>query len=390
MLTHLLRQPSRISSDPAAGILPSFSLPADSGFSSIAAKPSINLTDFGHPSQLLPSDLFPGVSQSAFHSDFSVPTLWDATPFSWPAPFSQQPSGSIDDPSVQPHWDDFVSSLQPAPARTPSTGSGAGDFLNDGYGDEYSSSRFPSAPPSSTPEDDGWSSRGWSSSSSRPVSAAPPPTVFIDIEPWDDADWTSDDQFSEMFPVPEPDLDLVDEAPDMDAHFGWEWKLSGVKWSDPEVSSEVVEFPNGTQLTDKQKIYALHRVKGCPSQFPFYRKRTAFFVDLTDMQNLDLEMTVDNIIRDQDSHSWGGSSGARNHVGAHLPGSFFGLADDIKVACRRANPKCGGVSACESLDPAFLNEERRELDPEPELALQRHSHRWGTVRWVYLSAQVEH
>ncbi|KAJ6577128.1 hypothetical protein B0H10DRAFT_925369 [Mycena sp. CBHHK59/15] len=76
-------------------------------------------------------------------------------------------------------------------------------------------------------------------------------------------------------------------------------------------------------------------------------------------------MTVDNIIRDQDSHSWGGSSGGRNHVDAHLPGSFFGLADDIKVACRRANPKCGGVSACESLDPAFLNEERRELDPEP-------------------------
>ncbi|KAJ6536505.1 hypothetical protein B0H10DRAFT_2246340 [Mycena sp. CBHHK59/15] len=332
------RQPPHVSSDPAAGVLPSFALPTDSGFSSITAKPSINLTDFGHPSQLLPFDLIPGVSQSTFHSDFSVPALWDAAPFSSPAPFSQQPSGSIDDPSVQPHWDDFVSSLQPAPARTPSTGSGAGDFFNDGYGidllmadigDEYSSSRFPSAPPSSTPEDDGRSSR--------------PPTVFVEIEPWDDADWTSDDRSSEMFPVPEPDLDLVDEAPDMDARLGWEWKPSGVKWLDPEVSSEVVEFPNGTQLTDKQKIYALHRVKGCPSQFPFYRKRTAFF----------------------DSHSWGGSSGGRNHVDAHLPGSFFGLADDIKVACRRANPKCGGVSACESLDPAFLNEERRELDPEP-------------------------
>lgn len=104
---------------------------------------------------------------------------------------------------------------------------------------------------------------------------------------------------SEMFPIPEPDLDLVDEAPDMDARLGWEWKPSGVKWLDPDVSSEVVEFPNGTPLTDKQKIYALHRVKGCPSQFPFYRRRTAFFVDLTDMEDLDLEMTVDNIIRDQ-------------------------------------------------------------------------------------------
>ncbi|KAJ7263387.1 hypothetical protein C8J57DRAFT_1512889 [Mycena rebaudengoi] len=172
-----------------------------------------------------------------------------------------------------------------------------------------------------------------------------------------------------MFPIPEPDLDLVDEAPDMDARLGWEWKPSGVKWLDPDVSSEVVEFPNGTPLTDKQKIYALHRVKGCPSQFPFYRRRTAFFVDLTDMEDLDLEMTVDNIIRDQDSHSWGGSSGARNHVDAQLPGSLFGLGGDIKIACRRANPKCSGVSACVSLDSAFLHEERRELDPEPSRKL---------------------
>ncbi|KAJ7766550.1 hypothetical protein DFH07DRAFT_955310 [Mycena maculata] len=96
-----------------------------------------------------------------------------------------------------------------------------------------------------------------------------PPAIFVEIEPWDDADWTSDDRSSEMFPVPE--LDLANKASDMDARLGWEWKPPGVKWLDPE-------------------IYALHRVKGCPSQFPFYRKRTAFFVDLTDMQNLDLEM----------------------------------------------------------------------------------------------------
>ncbi|KAJ7465620.1 hypothetical protein FB451DRAFT_1487168 [Mycena latifolia] len=333
------RQPPRISSDPAAGVWSSFASPADSGFSSIAATPSFNLADSGYPTQLLPSDLFPGMSQSAFHANISAPALRDATPLSWPAQFSYQPSGSdSDDPSLKKNMPGLYS-LQPAPAPM---GSGAGDFFNDGYGidllmadygDEYGTSSRSSAPPSSVPDDDGSSSR------------------------------------SQMFPVPEPNLDLVDEAPDMDARLGWEWKPSGVKWLDPEVSSEVVEFPNETPLTDKQKIYALHRVKGCPSQFPFFRKRTAFLVNLTDMQNLDPEMTVDNIIRDQDSHSWGGSSGARNQVDAHLPGSFFGLSGDIKIACRRATPKCNGVSACESLDPDFLNEERRELDPEPSRKL---------------------
>ncbi|KAJ6535643.1 hypothetical protein B0H19DRAFT_1241095 [Mycena capillaripes] len=346
-------------SAPAPGVLPSFGFPstytlpiptlsiracahvapspANSGFSSIAAT-SINLADIGHPTPLLFPDLLPGASQPAFHSDFSSPASWDGVPFSWPTQFSQQPSETVYDPPVQPHWDDFVSSLQPAPARTPSTGSGAGDFY-DGYGIDLL------------------------------MADIGPPSISVEIGPWGSAGWISDDPSSEMFPGPEPDLDLVDEAPEIDARLGWEWKPSGGKWLDPEVSSEVVEFPNGTPLTDKQKIYALHRVKGCPSQFPFYRRRTAFFVDLTDMEDLDTEMTVDNIIRDQDSHSWGGSCGARNHVDAHLPGSFFGLGDDVKIACRRANPKCGGVSACESLDSAFLNEERRELDPEPSRKL---------------------
>lgn len=157
------------------------------------------------------------------------------------------------------------------------------------------------------------------------------------------------------------------------------------------MSSDVVEFPSGIPLTDKQKIYAVHRVKGCPSQFPFYPKRTAFLIDVTDINDLNPGKPVDSDIRDQvrdfftavslefrrptylplcyDSHSWGGSSGSRSQVDAHLPGSFFGLGDNVKIACRRANPKCRGVAACDSLDPAFLNEERCELDPEPSRKL---------------------
>ncbi|KAJ7817545.1 hypothetical protein B0H14DRAFT_3877466 [Mycena olivaceomarginata] len=222
-----------------------------------------------------------------------------------------------DDPSIQPDWDDLVSSFQPAAARTPSTGLSAGDLPNDSYdidllmaniSDEYSSSVFSSAPPSSIPEDDDWSSRGWSSSGSRPVSAAPssaysdargdrpvifthffgvscllslpsPPFVSVEIEQWDGTNWATTD-----LPCIEADVPLADEAPNMDARLGWDFKPSNVKWLDPDVSSEVAEFPQGTRLTEKNKIYAFHRVTGCPSQFPFFRQHTSFLINLTDVK----------------------------------------------------------------------------------------------------------
>ncbi|KAJ7258329.1 hypothetical protein C8J57DRAFT_1341667 [Mycena rebaudengoi] len=109
-------------STPAAGVLPSFGYPTDSDFSSVAAILSINHAAFCHPTPLLFSNLFTGAPQPAFQSDFSLPCL--------------QPSETVYDPLVQPHWNDFVSSLyspQPAPARPPSTGSSAGDFFNGGY-----------------------------------------------------------------------------------------------------------------------------------------------------------------------------------------------------------------------------------------------------------------
>ncbi|KAJ6611331.1 hypothetical protein B0H10DRAFT_2192985 [Mycena sp. CBHHK59/15] len=247
------------------------------------------------------------------------------------------------------------------------------------FSDSHPNSRFPSAAPSSIPDDNDWSSR-WSSSSSHPVSAAPSSvydnlgedsslSVSVEIGPWDYTGGDNEPSASISFPVPHSDVHVIDKAPDIDARLGWEWKPSNIKWLDPGVSSQVTDFPHGMKLTDKTKIYALHRVKGCPSQFPFFSKRTAYLVDLTEMSDLDPKMTVDDTLRDQDSHSWLGSTGARNAPDAHIPGSFFGLTDDIKVACRRAAPFCAGVSACEALDSAFLAEERRELDPEPSRKL---------------------
>ncbi|KAJ6554938.1 hypothetical protein DFH09DRAFT_1085201 [Mycena vulgaris] len=173
-------------------------------------------------------------------------------------------------------------------------------------------------------------------------------SVSVEIGPWDTGG-DNEPSASISFPVPHSDVHVIDEAPDIDARLGWEWKPSNIKWLDPGVSSQVTDFPHGMKLTDKTKIYALHRVKGCPSQFPFFSKRTAYLVDLTEMSDLDPEMTVDDTLP---------RSGARNAPDAHIPGSFFGLTDDIKVACRRAAPFCAGVSACEALDSAFLAEER--------------------------------
>ncbi|KAJ7734156.1 hypothetical protein DFH07DRAFT_780376 [Mycena maculata] len=185
-----------------------------------------------------------------------------------------------------------------------------------------------------------------------------PLSVSVEIGQWDGTEWVTAD-----LPCIESDVRPVDEAPDMDTRLGWDFKPSNINWLDPDVSSEVAEFPEGIRLTEKNKIYAFHRVTGCPSQFPFSRQRTGFLVNLTGM-NPDREVTVDQLIRDQDSHSWGRSTGARSKPDAYVPGSFFGLSGDVKIACRRAAPECGGVTACESLDPAFLKGERRELDPE--------------------------
>ncbi|KAJ7732028.1 hypothetical protein B0H16DRAFT_1770721 [Mycena metata] len=351
----------------AAAALPSFTFSADYGSSST---PWIDPTaSVAPPVPALPPDLFP-------FADFAEPAEWDAAlASSWLRTPAQHPSGPAQWDS---RWDDLISSFQPEPARPSSTDSSAGGSFDGSYdidllmadiSDEYSSSGFPSAPPSSIPEDDDWSSRGWSSNNSRAVSAAPssvygdppaesPPSVSVEIGPWGGANWDAAD------PPVQPNIDPVDEAEDMDARLGWDYRPSNVKWLDPDVSSEVTEFPQGIKLTEKNKIYAFHRVTGCPSQFPFFRQRTGFLINLTDMKNLDPKASVDQLIRDQDSHSWGRSTGARNKPDAYLPGSFFGLSADVKISCRRAAPECGGVAACDSLDPAFLTRERRELDPE--------------------------
>ncbi|KAJ7789731.1 hypothetical protein B0H14DRAFT_3572999 [Mycena olivaceomarginata] len=365
------RMPPLVSSAPVAGGMAPFTFPVHTALTLFRPQP---MTACRKQHQWIRPTSLPTRRRLCLLPESSVPAVWDPTSaFSWLPASTQQPSGPATQWDDAAHWDDLVSSFQPTTARPPSTGSSEGDVFGDSYA-------LSSGPPSSIPEDNDWSSR-WSSSGSRPVSATPssdfgdpsdnrpvisiqflagshvhfyptsPPSVSVEIGQWDGTNWTPAD-----LPCVEADFHLADEAMDMDARLGWDFKPSNVRWLDPDVSSEVAEFPQGIRLTGKNKIYAFHRVTGCPSKFPFFRKRTGYLINLTDMKDMnpDSDVTVDQLIRDQDSHSWGRGTGARSKVDAYVPGSFFGLSGDVKIACRRAAPECGGVTACESLDPVFF------------------------------------
>ncbi|KAF7372385.1 hypothetical protein MVEN_00098900 [Mycena venus] len=177
--------------------------------------------------------------------------------------------------------------------------------------------------------------------------------------------WGSDD-----LPVSgssSPEIDLMQyEMSNAEAQnfLGWEWQSSSTRWLDEGVSSEVCHFPQAIKVSERTRVSHVERVTGLPSQFPIPREATAFLINVTNIPNLDPDTTVDALLKDQDVHSWGGSTGSRSKVDAYIPGIFFGCADQkALIACRRAKHKCCGAYSCESLSSEFTNIERRELDP---------------------------
>ncbi|KAJ6552464.1 hypothetical protein DFH09DRAFT_1497303 [Mycena vulgaris] len=147
------------------------------------------------------------------------------------------------------------------------------------------------------------------------------------------------------------------------ARDSWPWRDSVIAWTDPGVSSKVVDFPDGFPITKKTKVFHIELVNGIPSQFPIPEEATAFIVCADTLAAEDRRKTIDAILKDYDPHSYGGSTGSRREPDAFITGSLFGLDPSIRVACRRAEAKCTGVVACESLDAAFLSAPRRFPDP---------------------------
>ncbi|KAJ6541306.1 hypothetical protein B0H10DRAFT_2392116 [Mycena sp. CBHHK59/15] len=143
----------------------------------------------------------------------------------------------------------------------------------------------------------------------------------------------------------------------------WPWRESAIVWTDPGVSSKVVDFPDGIPITGKTRVFHIELVNGIPSQFPIPEELTAFIVCADTLAAEDKRKTIDAILKDYDPHSYSGSTGSRREPDAFVIGSLFGLDPSVRVACRRVEAKCRGVVACESLDAAFLNAPRRFPDP---------------------------
>ncbi|KAJ7251891.1 hypothetical protein C8J57DRAFT_1474350 [Mycena rebaudengoi] len=172
--------------------------------------------------------------------------------------------------------------------------------------------------------------------------------------------WGSDDLGSNNVDLTQYEISNADTQ----NFVGWEWQKSSTGWLDEGVSSEVCHFPHAINVSDRTKVFHVERVTGLPSQFPIPREATAFLINVTHIPNLDPDTTIDALLKDQDVHSWTGSTGSRAKVDVYLPGIFLGCANpEACIACRRSKPKCCGAFASESLSSEFTNVERRELDP---------------------------
>jgi hypothetical protein len=67
----------------------------------------------------------------------------------------------------------------------------------------------------------------------------------------------------------------------------------------------------------------------------------------------------------QEQDSWTGCTGnGPRDSRPKIPSSVFGLNDGKDILCRRSRLTCAGYSACEYINPALINQERFELDPE--------------------------
>ncbi|KAJ7710894.1 hypothetical protein B0H17DRAFT_1123978 [Mycena rosella] len=175
--------------------------------------------------------------------------------------------------------------------------------------------------------------------------------------------WSSDDNGSGSSTVNLTQHEISNS--EAQVFLGWEWQKSSTVWLDDGVSSEICHFSPPIKVSsERTKVSHVERVTGLPSQFPIPSEATAFLIDVTHILDLDPGTTVDALLKDQDVHSWGGSTGHRSKIDAYIPGIFFGCTDsEASIACRRSKPTCCGAYTCESLAPEFTNVERRELDP---------------------------
>ncbi|KAJ7737995.1 hypothetical protein B0H16DRAFT_1762096 [Mycena metata] len=141
-----------------------------------------------------------------------------------------------------------------------------------------------------------------------------------------EADWGSND--SSMNSSGSSAVDLAQHeisSAEAKTFLGWEWQKSSTVWLDEGVSSKVCHFSPPLEVSKRTRVSHIECVTGLPSQFPIPSQATAFLIDVTNIPHLNPDSTVDAILKDQDVHSWGGSTGSRSKVDAYVPG-FFSIA----------------------------------------------------------------
>ncbi|KAJ7458041.1 hypothetical protein B0H11DRAFT_2062428, partial [Mycena galericulata] len=144
---------------------------------------------------------------------------------------------------------------------------------------------------------------------------------------------------------------------DADVH----WQKSGTRWQDEQISSEMLVGP--IRVTKEVTVQRLERLTDLPSIYPIPAISTGFLLDLHD-RKFDIEdaegklYTIDALIKNKDNDSWSGNTGV-----ADTKVSVTFEPGQPPIPCRRSRLRCRGAYACERVDPALLEVERRDLDP---------------------------
>ncbi|KAK6983884.1 hypothetical protein R3P38DRAFT_3233243 [Favolaschia claudopus] len=74
----------------------------------------------------------------------------------------------------------------------------------------------------------------------------------------------------------------------------WPWRNSTTVWNESNVTSKVVDFPDGLSLNAKTKVFHVELVRGITSHFPIPEERTAFIVCADDLSDAELQgQTID-------------------------------------------------------------------------------------------------
>lgn len=206
-----------------------------------------------------------------------------------------------------------------------------------------------------------------------------------------DIEMDSDDDDEELhqFHDDREKSDLGSSESDSDSDFDYNRPASS-NWLDDNISSTVNQGP--IKITRQCTVDAVEYLSDLPSYWPVPRNKRAYVVDLSDPKfnvydkNGKL-MTVDALIKNavsvhflysssrcginglpyfnQEQDSWTGSTGSGPRDNRpKIPSSVFGLKDGQEILCRRSRLTCAGYSACEYINPALVNQERFELDPE--------------------------